>query len=78
MLELVPVTSLRRGQIAEIGQLLGAPEHVRRLEELGLRIGARLEIIRNGAPCIVRIAGSKLCFREDDSLRVLVRTRKTA
>ena len=73
MPELVPLTVLRCGQIAEIGQLLGAPEQVRRLEELGLRTGARLEMVRSGSPCIVRVDGSKLCFRDDDSLRVLVR-----
>ena len=78
MPELVPLTVLRRGQVAEIGALMGRPEHVRRLEELGLRTGARLEMICCGAPCIIRIAGSTLCFRDDDLLRVMVRTRKTA
>jgi Fe2+ transport system protein FeoA len=69
---------LRCGQIAEIGQVLGAPQQVHRLEELGLRIGARLEMIHSGAPCIIRVDGSKLCFRDDDSFRVLVRMRKSA
>ena len=62
----------------QVGQLVGAPDQVRRLEELGLRAGARLEMIRSGAPCIIRVDGSKLCFRNDDSLRVLVRTRMSA
>ncbi len=78
MPDLVPLSVLRSGQIGEIGQLVGAPDQVRRLEELGLRTGARLEMIRCGAPCIIRVDGSKLCFRNDDSLRVLVRTRKSA
>jgi ferrous iron transport protein A len=78
MRELVPLSVLRSGQIAEIGQLVGAPEQVRRLEELGLRTGARLEMIRGGSPCIIRVDGSTLCFRDDDSLRILVSTRKTA
>lgn len=78
MPELVPLSVLRSGQIGEVGQLVGAPDQVRRLEELGLRAGARLEMIRGGAPCIIRVDGSKLCFRNDDSLRVLVRTRKSA
>lgn len=78
MPELVPLTALRRGQIAEVGQLLGEPEHIRRLEELGLRAGSRLEIIRSGAPCIVRVNDSKLCFRDDDALRVMVRIRMSA
>jgi ferrous iron transport protein A len=75
---MMPITALRRGEVAEIAQLVGLPEHVRRLEELGLRDGTRLEIVRSGTPCIVRVAGTTLCVREDELLRVLVRTRKTA
>lgn len=78
MPELVPVTLLHSGQIAEVGQLVGPPEQVRRLEELGLRTGVRLEMVRSGSPCIVRIDGSTLCFRDDETLRVLVSARKTA
>jgi ferrous iron transport protein A len=78
MPELVPLAVLRRGQIAEVDQLLGAPEQVRRLEELGLRSGARLEMVQCGTPCIIRVDGSTLCYRDDTSLRVLVRMRKTA
>jgi Fe2+ transport system protein FeoA len=69
---------LRGGQVAEISQLLGVAEDVRRLEELGLRTGVRLEMVQAGTPCIVRVAGTKLCFRDDDTLRVLVAIRKTA
>ncbi|HEX4416163.1 MAG TPA: FeoA family protein [Lacipirellulaceae bacterium] len=78
MPDLMPLAVLRRGQIAEVGQLVGAPEQIRRLEELGLRTGARLEMIRSGAPCIIRVEGSKLCVREDANSRVLVRTRMPA
>lgn len=78
MPELVPLSALRSGQIGEIGQLLGIPDQIRRLEELGLRVGAILEMIRCGTPCIIRVDGSKLCFRNDDSLCILVRTRKSA
>lgn len=78
MMELVPISVLRSGQMAEIGQVLGTPQQVHHLEELGLRVGARLEMIHTGAPCIIRVDGSKICFREDDSTRVLVHVRKTA
>jgi ferrous iron transport protein A len=78
MPELMPLAVLRRGQVAEVGQLVGAPEQIRRLEELGLRTGARLEMIRSGAPCIIRVDGSRLCFRDDGISRVLVRTRMPA
>jgi ferrous iron transport protein A len=78
MTSTIPITALRRGEVAEIAQLVGSPENIRRLEELGLRGGARLEIVRAGSPCIVRVAGTTLCFRQDELLRVLVTPRKTA
>jgi ferrous iron transport protein A len=77
-MEFVPITQLHRGEVAEISQVLGSPEQVRRLEELGLRGGVRLEMVRGGSPCIVRVAGTTLCFRHDELLRVLVHPRKTA
>lgn len=73
----VPITLLRRGEIAEIAQVVGSPEEVRRLEELGLRGGVNLEVVQSGSPCIIRVGSAKLCFRHDELLRVLV-TRKTA
>jgi ferrous iron transport protein A len=76
--ETIPLTQLRRGEVAEISQVVGTPEQVRRLVELGLRGGTRLEIVRDGSPCIVRVAGAKLCFRHDELLQVLVTPRKTA
>jgi ferrous iron transport protein A len=78
MPDMMPLTALYSGQFAEVGQLLGPVEQVRRLEELGIRAGAQLEMISTGSPCIVRIDGSRICFRHDESLRVLVRARMTA
>jgi ferrous iron transport protein A len=77
-MDIVSINHLRRGEVAEISRLLGSPEQVRRLEELGLRVGVHLEIVRGGSPCIVRVAGTTLCFRHDELLRVLVKPRKTA
>jgi Fe2+ transport system protein FeoA len=74
----LPITQLRRGESAEISQVLGTPEQVRRMEELGLRGGVHLEVVQNGSPCIVRVGGAKLCFRHDELLSVLVTPRKTA
>jgi ferrous iron transport protein A len=74
----LPINALRRGEVASISQVVGPPEHVRRLEELGLRSGSRIEIVRGGSPCIIRVDGSTLCFRNDESVRVLVSPRMTA
>jgi ferrous iron transport protein A len=78
MPEFLPLNALRCGDIAEVAELVGSAEQVRRLEELGLRAGARLEMVQCGTPCIVRVNGTTLCFRDCASLRVLMRTRKTA
>lgn len=78
MLEQIPLNSLRPGDVANVSQLVGSPDHVRRVEELGIRSGARVEIVRGGSPCILRIGGSTFCFRDDQHVRILVSPRKTA
>lgn len=75
---LTPLNVLRPGQVAEVRQVVGTPEHVRRLEELGLRDGVRLEMVRPGSPCIVRIGASTLCLRNGDLLAVMVAPRMSA
>lgn len=69
----MPMNLLEPGQIGCISQLLGRPEEVHRLEELGLRAGTRVEMVQTGHPCIVRLAGNKLCFRGTEGFSVLVR-----
>jgi Fe2+ transport system protein FeoA len=66
------------GQHASIGEIVGQPEAVHRLEELGLRGGVMVEMVQSGSPCIVRLAGQKLCFRSDELLRVMVRCGATS
>jgi ferrous iron transport protein A len=68
----IPLQQLRSGQVARISRILGDPDHVHRLEEFGLRNGTRVEMFRRGRPCIIRMAGNKVCLRADDLLRVLV------
>jgi ferrous iron transport protein A len=71
--ELIPLTLVPDGQLAAVEQILGLPEHVHRLHEMGLRDGTTIEMIRCGSPCIIRLAGQRLCFRADEALSVLVR-----
>jgi ferrous iron transport protein A len=73
MNDLIPLNLLAPGQLAHVGQVSGQPDEIHRLEELGLRGGATIEMVRSGSPCIIRLAGQKLCFRADELLRVLVR-----
>jgi Fe2+ transport system protein FeoA len=64
---------LAAGQSALVATIVGRPDEVHRLEELGLRGGAAIEMVQSGSPCIIRLAGHKLCFRADELLSVLVR-----
>ena len=78
MHDILPLSALRPGEGACVQQILGKTTHIRRLEELGLRRGARLEMVRRGTPCIIRIEGSKLCLRNCKLLRVMVSTDDAA
>jgi len=70
--DLIPLSQLRAGQSARVGQLMGAPDEVHRLEELGLREGESVEMVQSGSPCIVQLSGSRLCFRHTDLFNILV------
>ncbi|MHB0959934.1 MAG: FeoA family protein [Pirellulaceae bacterium] len=70
--ELIPLDRLSPGQIARIACLVGCPEHVRRLEEMGLRPGITVRMVRRGRPCIVCAGGNRLCFRCSDLLGIMV------
>jgi Fe2+ transport system protein FeoA len=72
--DLVPLYLLGRGQTAEIGELIGRPEQVQHLHELGLRSGTLVEMLQPGTTCIVRLGDQRLCFRHSDALGVLVRS----
>ena len=69
---LICMSKLPTGHKAEICQIDGRAEHVQRLREIGMRDGVTVEMVRPGTPCIVRLAGSAICFRSADLLRVLV------
>jgi Fe2+ transport system protein FeoA len=73
MFELIPLRCLKSGQTGEVGQVLGDPQQVHRLQELGVRQGITVEMLQSGSPCIIRTSGSKLCFRPSEALHVLVR-----
>jgi Fe2+ transport system protein FeoA len=73
MHDLLPLNMLPPGSRALIGQLVGRAEDVHRLQELGLRVGQPVEMVQGGSPCIIKLGGSKLCFRDNEALGVLVR-----
>jgi Fe2+ transport system protein FeoA len=72
MLEMIPLRALPAGQTGRVGEVLGDPRHVHRLHELGLCQGSTVEMVQSGAPCIIRMSGNKLCFRDNGDVNVLV------
>ena len=77
MPETLPLQLLAAGQRARVDQLLGRPDEVHRLEELGIRVGTPIEMLQSGTTCIVRLDGSRLAFRDNEGFRVLVRLAET-
>ena len=78
MYDLIPIHRMTRGQVARVASVLGRPSDVHRLHEMGLRDGTDVEMLRPGTPCIIRLAGSKLCFRADKQTSVLVKPAECA
>ncbi len=78
MHDVIALHLLGSGQKATIEQLMGCPEEIRRLEELGLSHGATIQMVKPGRPCIIRLSGSKLCFRHNEAFHVLVRAGEVA
>ena len=73
MHDLIPLNCLPSGALGQVAGLMGRPEQVRRIQELGFQPGAAVEMVRSGSPCILRLAGQTLCFRANELLNVLIR-----
>jgi Fe2+ transport system protein FeoA len=78
MVDMIPLAHMAIGTKARIGQLVGQPDQVQRLKELGLRHGTTIEMLQNGSPCIIRFEQSKLCFRPNEALGVLVHVNRAS
>ena len=74
----IPLDRLSVGQSALVDRILGQADHVHRLQEFGLFGGTKIEMFRSGNPCIIRLAGNKVCIRADRRLSVLVRPNGTS
>jgi ferrous iron transport protein A len=77
MHDIIPLNCLAAGAAGEIAEVVGRAEQVHRLHEMGLRGGVRIEVLQGGSPCIVRVGGHRLCFRDCETMGVLVRPSET-
>jgi ferrous iron transport protein A len=70
-----PLTSLRIGGGGTVSQINLPPEHRRRLQEMGLLIGTRLQLIRFaplGDPVEIKVRGYHLTIRRHDAEQILL------
>jgi ferrous iron transport protein A len=70
---LMPLDMLRAGEWAEVEEVTGLPAWVGRLAELGIRNGARVQVVQPGSPCLLSVGGCKLCLRGGECAQILVR-----
>ncbi len=70
---LLPLEMLRAGEWADVAEVHGDPGWVCRMAELGIRTGSRVQVVQDGAPCLLNIEGCKLCLRGDSCSQILVR-----
>jgi len=64
---------LRPGEWADVAEVTGEPAWVGRMAELGLRAGTRLQMLRDGSPCLFRVGGARLSLRVEWAMQILVR-----
>ena len=69
---LVPLELLKAGESASIVELTGEHSLVHRLQEMGLRTGAVIRMLKPGAPCVIALDGKRLSLRLDGVLDIFV------
>jgi Fe2+ transport system protein FeoA len=65
------------GQAVEVVDLEGDPGWIGRVQELGIRIGASLRVLRPGSPCMLQVGDNRFCLRCSSGSCVLVRALST-
>jgi ferrous iron transport protein A len=70
---LLPLELVEDGGWAQVEDIAGHPGWVSRLAELGVRVGSKLQVLRQGSPCLLQIGGCRLSLRDASGTQILVR-----
>jgi len=68
----LPIDQLRPDEEASVVELVGNGPEVHRLSEMGLRVGALVRMVRQGAPCLLALDGKRFSIRLSEDVDVLV------
>ncbi len=71
--EVVPLDMLRADEQAAIVEMVGDPRQIHRLEEMGLREGSSVRMVRPGSPCLLAIDSRRVSLRLDEATDILVK-----
>lgn len=70
--EVIPFELLAENQCGQIVEIIGPSIWQQRLEELGLRTGKEIRLVRRGEPCIVGIDDQRISLRIQSDTMILV------
>lgn len=68
----VPLDALNANEAGVVLDLDGPAVAVNRLQELGLRIGERVRMVRPGPPHLLQLGETRLALRSDPDVLVLI------
>jgi ferrous iron transport protein A len=74
----LPLDLVQTGEWAEVEEVHGETVWVSRMAELGVRAGSRLQVLRQGSPCVLRVGGARLSLRGHPGSQILVRPVRAA
>ena len=69
---MIPLDLLQSGEVGRVVAIEGEASLANRLEEMGLREGVLVRMVRPGSPCIVAVDDHRLSFRGENAAAVLV------
>lgn len=70
--QMIPLEFVQKNECARVVDIDGDPGTVHRLEEMGLQVGAVVQMVQAGRPCILRIDNQRLSFRPEAATSIFV------
>lgn len=71
-MHVIPLEMMNEGERGHVCTVEGTPELVIRLQEMGLREGVPVRMVRTGTPCILAVNDQRFSLRFDQRATVLV------
>jgi len=68
----LPLDLMKAGESASIVELSGDSSQVHRLQEMGLRAGVVIRMLKPGAPCLVALDNKRLSLRLNGLMDIFV------